>query len=91
MIYIYIYTMYKLTHTYIVVCSYRYSQQGWENLNGVMKRRYFQSTQRGGGVKNGSSKLLPIVYSLQRALLWRIGYLDGLFKEIGHDGSLNIE
>ena len=90
-VYIYIYTMYKLTHTYIVVCSYRYSQQGWENLNGVMKRRYFQSTQRGGGVKNGSSKLLPIVYSLQRALLWRIGYLDGLFKQIGHDGSLNIE
>eukprot|EP00956_Cyclotella_meneghiniana_P025418 scaffold53052_cov53-Cyclotella_meneghiniana.AAC.3 len=28
---------------------YRYSQQGWENINSVMKRSFHRGTQRGGG------------------------------------------
>ena len=69
---------------------YRYSQQGWENLNGRLKRIFHHNTQKGGG-RGGSSKFLPVVYTLAREMLWRFGYLDGLFKHLGHDGELNIE
>ena len=39
---------------------YKYSQQGYENLNGVMKRDFHTKTQKGGG-RGGTSKLLPIL------------------------------
>ena len=59
---------------------YKYSQQGWEHLNGKCKRANKHNTAKGGG-KNGSSKLLPIVFSFLRELLWRFGYGDRLFKQ----------
>jgi len=72
---------------------YRFSQQGWENVNGKVKRRHFSSTQKGGGrVKGGTGKLKPIVMAMGREMLWKFGYLDELFKYIGHDDNeLNIE
>jgi len=38
---------------------YRFSQQGWEDLNSAVKRSYHYNTQTGGG-RGGSSKLLPV-------------------------------
>jgi len=69
---------------------YRYSQQGWENLNSRVKRNYHHNTKKGGG-RDGSSKLLPVMYTLVREVLWRFGYLDGLFEHLGYDGKLKIE
>jgi hypothetical protein len=69
---------------------YRYSQQGWENVNSVSKRTYHRNTARGGGPK-GSSKLKPILYRLARGMLWRCGYLDGLFNYLGYDDTMKIE
>lgn len=57
---------------------YKYSQQGWEHINGIAKRTFNHNTQKGGG-RNGSSKLLPIVYSFLRELLWRFKHGDKLF------------
>ena len=44
------------------------------------KRAYNHNTAKGGG-KNGSSKLLPIVYSFLHELLWHFNYGDQLFKQ----------
>jgi hypothetical protein len=66
---------------------YKYSQQGWEHINGKAKRTYHNNTQKGGG-RNGSSKLLPIVYSSLRELLWRFNYGDALFSKF-EDKTLN--
>jgi hypothetical protein len=66
---------------------YKYSQQGWEHINGKAKRTYHNNTQKGGG-RNGSSKLLPIVYSFLRELLWRFNYGDALFSKF-EDKTLN--
>ena len=69
---------------------YRYSQQGWENVNSRFKRKFFQNSQRGGG-RGGSSKLLPVFYTFLREMLWRNGYLGGLFEHLGVDGKVNID
>jgi hypothetical protein len=56
---------------------YRYSQQGWEALNSLLKTFYYRRTQRGGASNNGrgdKTKLLPIAKWLQRRLLWQCGY-----------------
>ena len=67
---------------------YRYSQQGWENINSRLKRTFHHNTQKGGC---GRSKLLPVIYTLLQDMLWQFGWLDGLFEHLGHDGELNIE
>ena len=46
---------------------YKYSQQGYEILNGVMKRDFHTKTQKGGG-RGGTSKLLPILEKQRRGL-----------------------
>jgi hypothetical protein len=60
---------------------YRYSQQGWEALNSLLKNIYFRRTQRGGHKGDGksrNSKLTPIAKWLQR----RLYFLSGRYKEI---------
>ena len=69
---------------------YRLSQQGWENVNSRLKSSYHHNTQKGGGV-GGSSKLLPVLYTMGRELLWRFGFLDGLFEHLGYDGKVDID
>ena len=69
---------------------YRFSQQGWENVNGKLKRIFHHNTQKGGG-RGGSSKLLPVMYTCARGLLWKHGHLDGLFQHLGEDGKIHIE
>lgn len=55
-----------------------------------MKRKFHQNTAKGGG-RGGSSKLLPVMYTLAREMLWRFGHMDGLFEYLGHNGDLEIE
>jgi hypothetical protein len=60
---------------------YRYSQQGWEALNSLLKNIYFRRTQRGGHKGDGTtrnSKLTPIAKWLQR----RLYFLSGRYKDI---------
>ena len=59
---------------------YKYSQQGWERINGKANQLYFHNTQKGGG-RGGSSKLLPILLTFCRELLWRFKFGDELFNK----------
>jgi hypothetical protein len=55
---------------------YRYSQQGWESLNALIKLFYFRRTQRGGhgGKKDEpNSKIKPIARWISRRLFWLSG------------------
>ena len=69
---------------------YILSQQGWENVNSLLKRSFHRCTQRGGR-GNGVSKLLPVFYRLHRAMLWRTGVLDRFFKHLGFDDTVPFE
>jgi hypothetical protein len=53
---------------------YKHSQQGWENLNHLMKTFLFRRTQRGGGGKGKKDRLLPVARWQQRRLLFACGY-----------------
>ena len=59
---------------------YKYSQQGWERVNGKAKRSYHHNTQKGGG-KGGSSKLLPIVRMFNRELFRRFKHGQKFFEQ----------
>lgn len=52
---------------------YRFSQQGWEAMNSLIKTFFFRRTSHGGGVKGRHSKksrLIPIGRWLQRRLIF---------------------
>lgn len=63
-------------------CLHRFSQQGWEALNAMIKSYFFRRTNRGGLSKNAKhkSKLLGIARWLQRRLMWYSGSGDALFS-----------
>ena len=63
-------------------CLYRYSQQGWEALNALLKAYFFRRTNRGGLAKNSArkSKLLGIARWLQRRIMWYSGNGDTIFN-----------
>ena len=51
----------------------RYSQQGWEALNALIKLFFFRRTNKGGnnsGGKGLKSKLIPIAKLIQRRFFW---------------------
>jgi hypothetical protein len=55
---------------------YRYSQQGWESMNSLIKSVYFRRTQRGGhGGRPGepNSRVSPIARWMQRKLFFLSG------------------
>jgi hypothetical protein len=55
---------------------YKYSQQGWEAYNSLLKRVYFRRTQRGGhGGKSDkpNSRVTPLGHWLQRKLFFLSG------------------
>ncbi len=63
-------------------CLHRYSQQGWEALNALIKAYFFCRTNRGGLAKNiaKKTKLLGIARWLQRRMMWyNSGHGDALF------------
>lgn len=64
-------------------CLHRYSQQGWEALNALLKAYFFRRTNRGGLAKNSArkSKLLGIARWLQRRMMWYSGNGDTLFSK----------
>jgi hypothetical protein len=70
-------------------CLYRYSQQGWEALNALIKAYFFRRTNRGGLTRNAErkSKLLGIGRWLQRRIMWYSGHGDALFV-IGDEDNL---
>ena len=55
---------------------YRYSQQGWESLNLLIKRFFFLRTNKGGGKNTSRSRLIPIARLFQRRLLWLSGLAE---------------
>jgi hypothetical protein len=70
-------------------CLHRYSQQGWEALNALLKAYFFRRTNRGGLAKNSArkSKLLGIARWLQRRMMWYSGNGDALFKGCRDDSN----
>ena len=64
-------------------CLHRYSQQGWEALNALIKAYFFRRTNRGGLSKNSTqkSKLLGIARWLQRRIMWYSGNGDLVFDD----------
>jgi hypothetical protein len=51
---------------------YRFSQQGWEAMNSLIKTFFFRRTSHGGGVRGMSkkSRLIPIARWLQQRLIF---------------------
>jgi hypothetical protein len=64
-------------------CLHRFSQQGWEALNALIKAYFFRRTNRGGLSKNSTrkSKLLGIARWLQRRIMWYSGNGDSVFDD----------
>jgi hypothetical protein len=66
---------------------HRFSQQGWEHFNSLLKVFFFRRTQHGGHVgyneENAfrSNKLKPIGRWLQRRMMWICGIGDQIFNE----------
>lgn len=63
-------------------CLHRFSQQGWEAVNALIKSYFFRRTNRGGLARNSvkKSKLLGIARWLQRRMMWFSGHGDSLFS-----------
>jgi hypothetical protein len=70
-------------------CLHRFSQQGWEALNALIKSYFFRRSNRGGLAKNSSkkSKLLGIACWLQQRTMWYSGHGDALFDDNDDDSS----
>ena len=50
---------------------YRFSQQGWEAMNSLIKTFFFRRTSHGGGVRGGKkSRLIPIARWLQQRMVF---------------------
>ena len=72
-------------------CLHRFSQQGWEALNALIKAYFFRRTNRGGLSKNSEkkSKLLGIARWLQRRIMWYSGHGNSLFIDDDDDSSFD--
>ncbi|KAI2511868.1 hypothetical protein MHU86_2600 [Fragilaria crotonensis] len=70
-------------------CLHRFSQQGWEALNALIKAYFFRRTNRGGLARNTArkSKLLGIARWLQRRMMWFSGHGDALFIKCDDDNE----
>lgn len=54
----------------------RFSNQGWESLNAMLKRLFFNRTNKGGGRKKTDeeyNRLSQIGQNFQRRLMWSSG------------------
>jgi hypothetical protein len=66
---------------------YRYSQQGWESLNQLIKHFYFNNTNHGGSnavgqYDNGTisgDHCRPLMRLYQRSIMWKLGLGDAYF------------
>jgi hypothetical protein len=74
---------------------YRYSQQGWESLNQLLKHYYFNNTNHGGAAGNGGKSntgmytngvisgdhCRPLMLLCQRSIMWKLGIGTKYFEE----------
>jgi len=74
---------------------YRHSQQGWENLNHLLKTFFFRCTARGGAGNAGlgsKNRLLPIAKWLQRRLVFSCGFQhEDILKYISNKNSQHVD
>jgi len=73
---------------------YRFSQQGWESLNKLIKHFYYNNTNHGGSYGNGGKDengdftkptisgqhCLPLMRFCQRFMMWKLGHGDAYFE-----------
>ena len=57
---------------------YRYSQQGWESMNSLIKSFYLKRNERRGFAGDNENrytpKVVPFAKWIQRCLVWKSGY-----------------
>jgi hypothetical protein len=75
---------------------YRFSQQGWESLNKLLKHYYYNNTNHGGSYGNGGKDqhgnytkgtitgqhCYPLMRFCQRFMMWKLGHGDIYFQKI---------
>jgi hypothetical protein len=73
---------------------YRFSQQGWEAMNKLLKHFYFNNTNHGGSYGNGGKTAdgsyscstvsgdhcRPLMRLCQRSIMWTLGMGDAYFE-----------
>jgi hypothetical protein len=84
---------------------YRFSQQGWESLNQLLKHFYFNNTNHGGAAGNGGKTIngtytnevisgdhcRPLMQLCQRTIMWKLGIGDSYFEGLSNgDIKANI-
>ena len=67
----------------------RYSQQGWESLNALLKSFFFQRTSKGGG--KTKSKIYPMAKLIQRRVMWMSGIADKILDAYEKDKNFNLQ
>jgi hypothetical protein len=75
---------------------YRFSQQGWESLNKLIKHFYYNNTNHGGSYGSGGKDekgqytkgsirgqhCYPLMRFCQRFMMWKLGYGDTFFESM---------
>ena len=72
----------------------KFSNQGWEALNAMIKTYFFRGTNKGGGGGKGmrkKSKLVAIGKWMQRRLMWLCEDSCTLFPEVENNINNSIE
>ena len=69
---------------------YRFSQQGWEAMNSLIKIFFFRRTNHGGGVRGNSkkSRLIPIARWLQRRLIFLCRFSEEAIRRYAEDNPI---
>jgi hypothetical protein len=69
---------------------YRFSQQGWEAMNSLIKTFFFRRTSHGGGVRGNSkkSRLIPIARWLQRRLIFLCRFSEEAIRQYAEENPM---
>jgi hypothetical protein len=84
---------------------YRFSQQGWESLNKLIKHYYYNNTNHGGLHGNGGKDengsytkgtlsgqhCYPLMRFCQRFMMWKLGYGDKYFVELTNSPQMELD
>jgi hypothetical protein len=84
---------------------YRFSQQGWESLNQLLKHYYFNNTNHGGAAGNGGKTkdgkyingvisgehCRPLMQLCQRSIMWKLGVGDLYFEGLSSSAIKSSE
>jgi hypothetical protein len=80
---------------------YRFSQQGWESLNKLIKHFYYNNTNHGGSYGNGGKDenglytkgtisgqhCYPLMRFCQRFMMWKLGHGDKFFEALSNSAQ----